>query len=448
MKIMKTFLNTGSVLALLAMSFSLHAAVIGQGLNLPGISGPDFSLHAQKTQVVTPDGDSIQLWGFAPDAPGGGAGIVQYPAPTLIVTEGQLVSVTISNVDIPQDVSLAFPGQSGVTVTGTAPVTAGGASVKYEFTAGKPGTYMYHSAESPQIQIDMGLVGALIVRPASSPADCNQVDELTGGRVDGSLQCHAYNAETPYDREYLFLLSEMDPKLHYLAEDDAAALPQWDNAGYVSQLFFINGRNAPDTLAPDNVLELPHQPYGSLVRMHPGERVLVRVLNVGRNQHPLHLHGNHFDQIARDGRLLGPVNATTGVVDMRPVKDYTLNAIPGSTADLIWDWTGEGLGWDIYGHGPGDAPVAGEDMSVHAKVFANGTPLPVVIPENQDLAFGGFYSGSPFLGNEGGLPIGEGGLNPEGGIVFMWHSHSERELTNNDIFPGGMLTMVIVESRD
>ena len=182
--------------------------------------------------------------------------------------------------------------------------------------------------------------------------------------------------------------------------------------------------------------------------MHPGERVLVRVLNVGRNQHPLHLHGNHFDQIARDGRLLGLVSARTGAVAMHPVKDYTLNAIPGSTADLIWDWTGEGLGWDIYGHGPGDAPVAGEDMSVHARVFANGTALPVVIPENQDLAFGGFYSGSPFIGNGGGLPIGEGGLNPEGGIVFMWHSHSERELTNNDIFPGGMLTMVIVESRD
>ncbi len=23
----------------------------------------------------------------------------------------------------------------------------------------------------------------------------------------------------------------------------------------------------------------------------------------------------------------------------------------------------------------------------------------------------------------------------------MWHSHSERELTNNNIFPGGFLTM-------
>jgi hypothetical protein len=26
----------------------------------------------------------------------------------------------------------------------------------------------------------------------------------------------------------------------------------------------------------------------------------------------------------------------------------------------------------------------------------------------------------------------------------MWHSHTERELTNFDIFPGGMMTMLFV----
>jgi hypothetical protein len=30
----------------------------------------------------------------------------------------------------------------------------------------------------------------------------------------------------------------------------------------------------------------------------------------------------------------------------------------------------------------------------------------------------------------------------------MWHSHTERELTNDDIFPGGMMTMMIVEHPD
>jgi hypothetical protein len=27
----------------------------------------------------------------------------------------------------------------------------------------------------------------------------------------------------------------------------------------------------------------------------------------------------------------------------------------------------------------------------------------------------------------------------------MWHSHTEKEMTNWDIFPGGMMTMMIIE---
>jgi hypothetical protein len=29
----------------------------------------------------------------------------------------------------------------------------------------------------------------------------------------------------------------------------------------------------------------------------------------------------------------------------------------------------------------------------------------------------------------------------------MWHSHSEREIVNNDIFPGGMMTMLVIKAR-
>jgi hypothetical protein len=27
----------------------------------------------------------------------------------------------------------------------------------------------------------------------------------------------------------------------------------------------------------------------------------------------------------------------------------------------------------------------------------------------------------------------------------MWHSHDEREITTNDVFPGGMMMMLIVD---
>ena len=84
------------------------------------------------------------------------------------------------------------------------------------------------------------------------------------------------------------------------------------------------------------------------------------------------------------------------------------------------------------------------DDSTHEYCPDHGKPFPTVLPEKQDLAFGGFWSGSPYLGNLGALPPGEGGLNPWGGFTFMWHSHTEKELTNFDLYPGGMLTMMIV----
>ena len=50
------------------------------------------------------------------------------------------------------------------------------------------------------------------------------------------------------------------------------------------------------------------------------------------------------------------------------------------------------------------------------------------------------------MGDLGSLPPGEGGLNPDAGFTFIWHSHTERELVNNDLFPGGMMTFMIVEA--
>ena len=68
----------------------------------------------------------------------------------------------------------------------------------------------------------------------------------------------------------------------------------------------------------------------------------------------------------------------------------------------------------------------------------------MTLPGVGDLALGGWWSGSPFMGDVGDLPPGEGGLNPFGGYFFVWHSHAEKELTTFDIFPGGPLSAVVV----
>jgi FtsP/CotA-like multicopper oxidase with cupredoxin domain len=325
-------------------------------------------------------------------------------------------------------------------------------TVTYTFTAQEPGTYMYQSGTSVEKQIEMGLVGAIIVRPDNF----------------NPLEPTAYGtAATAYDREFLFFLTDMDRSAHEGLDGGYEV----DPASYAATLWFINGRNGPDTMHVDNAPWLVNQPYGSLVEVEPSDRVLMRLVGAGRDLHPFHHHGNNAWVIAQDGRVLeSSPGAEAGYPDFeeRPcdtfanpgcdnwmpenttlpdesVSNYTITVVPGNTYDAIFTWTGRDLNWDIYGNQTGHTPgncgalMPSEDPNSHCK------DLQVKIPEQQALTFGGLWSGSIFMGTVATLPPGQGGLNPRGGFAFMWHSHTERELTNDDVFPGGMMTMLIVE---
>jgi FtsP/CotA-like multicopper oxidase with cupredoxin domain len=414
MKTIMKYTKRLSAACLLVLSSTFSSLALAA---IDGIPGPLFDLTARVGLVSTPDGDSIHTWGYA-----SGAGLMQYPGPTLIVNQGETVTVTLSN-ELPVPVSIVFPGQTDVTATGGTPGimtnestgTLPAETVTYSFTASNPGTYLYHSGTNPELQVEMGLLGALIVRSGTPNQAYNHVD-------------------TAYDYEYLFLLTEIDPEIHYQVSRGRFDLV--DHTTRQSVLWMINGRAGPDTMADPFVGWLPYQPYNSLPRTTPGETVLARVINAGTDLHPFHTHGNHVTMIAKDGRLL---ESTPGAgADIARV-DFTIQTVPGQTYDALWSWTGYKLGWDIYGHAPGDPQEPGEYGPDHGK------PIPVILPELQETTFGGFYSGSPYLGQFGDLPPGEGGLNLNGGLFFMWHSHNEKELTNNDIFPGGMMTMMIVE---
>lgn len=398
--------------------FICLAAAVSMGM-IPTVSGPVFNLTAKEGYVQTPDGGSYYMFGYA-----NGNGTMQYPGPTLQVTQGQTVTVNLTNqLDVP--VSIVFPGHPGVMASGdhqglmTWEAAASGGSAQYIFEATQPGTYMYHCGTDPALMIEMGLVGVIIVRPTGVPAGQNW----------------AYNhADSAYDYEFLFLLTEMDPYIHEYAQ--CGMWNMIDMSTYWPVLWFINGRCAPDTMLPPFSPMLPTQPYNCMPRLHPGDKILLRFVGGGRDVHPFHTHGNNFLQIARDGRLLssGPGNGA----DLS-VSDFTLTVAPGQTADAIFTWTGEKLGWDMYGHAPEDPMEPGEYAPDHGK------PFPVIMPDNKDLAFGPTYSGSPFLGTLGELPPGEGGFNLNAGYFFMWHSHNEKEMVNFDLFPGGMMTMLIVE---
>ncbi|MEJ2691924.1 MAG: multicopper oxidase domain-containing protein [Candidatus Thiodiazotropha sp.] len=196
-----------------------------------GPTGPTFNLYAAPFNINLPEGSSLYMWGFGDMNSGAGAThpegqgyyLPQYPGPTMIVTEGQTVTINVTNFGVPDPVSLMIPGQN-ITSSGTPGFvtdTTGsgiGGTASYTFTAGKPGTYVYHSmdGDNPGIHTEMGLLGALIVRPA-----------------DGSDSAFGAATGTDFDQEYLYLLTEADPGIHAQMESTsstAGSIPIWYRA--------------------------------------------------------------------------------------------------------------------------------------------------------------------------------------------------------------------------
>jgi FtsP/CotA-like multicopper oxidase with cupredoxin domain len=513
------FVKTGLILVLMAAVVSLaptaHAAA-------PGITGPTFNLTAQQAYLTQPDGQMIYSWGYGcASAPTGFApaaitnrfcNTMQVPGPTLIVTEGQTVTVNLIN-QLPTsagNTSILFPG---FNVTATGGVTglmtqeaAPGNSVTYTFIAGSPGTRAYYSGTQGDLQVEMGLYGAVIVLPSNTGvlSGCTTVQannvaaQAFWGEPDFRLAHAAYDhAKTCYDREYMFQFSEMDPRIHSqaLAQVTATAGCVAGAAGcslnvstepYHPAYFMINGRSMPDDMDANYLPAYPHQPYNGNPHMHPGEQVLIRVIGQGRWQHPFHEHGNHVRILGRDGNLL--LSATDANSLAGPLL-FTTTTTPGQAFDGIFYWTGKGLNWDAYGHNPGSStdPSAKLPCTPDANGYNTGAPTainyfewcqdhnkplqaapfgdvagggPATLPDANILTNGAWYGGSPYLGPDATVrATGPTGTTPpsgtianppgtEAGFAFMWHSHNEREITTNNAFPGGMLMMMIVDSRE
>jgi len=440
-------------IALLLPWTAVHAQHDIRGIHPDG--GTTFNLYAYPFYLNLPEGSSLYMWGFGDmnaganashPTEGGGYNLPQYPAPTLIVTEGDPITINVTNYGVPDPVSLVIGGHR-LTASGGSPGLLTNAAninetVSYEFTAGEPGTYPYYSLDgaNPGLQAEMGLQGVLIVRPAGFDAAANRI---------------AYNLdETDYDQEFLYLLTEIDPDIHLQME--RGHRNHFTQSDRYAKIWFVNGRVFPDLFQGNYNGLFPHQPYESLAQSHPGDRVLVREVNLGHDSHPFHHHGENLRFIGRDGRALSSDGLTADIGR----SDNTLNSAPKQSVDMIWTWTGRELNWDIYGptslathptccedfvnNRNGDPVPDGYDDNTWEWTADHGKPLPVTLPGVQDLTLGGWWSGSPFLGDVGALPPGEGGLNPFGGYFLVWHSHAEKELTTFDIFPGGSLSAVVV----
>ncbi len=249
-----------------------------------------YNLRADYGSVTMPDGRVIPVWGFAL-----GSGPVTIPGPTLEVPAGDTTLVINLTNNLAKPVSLVVAGlpatlspvfDSGTptrVVSFTHEAAPAGGPATYTFTGVRPGTFLYESGTDPSLEVQMGLFGAIVVRPA------------TAGR--------AYDAPaSAYDHEVVMLVSEIDPVFHdtvaqgkYAPEKTPeTALPGevTSTIDYHPKYFLVNDRPYTD-------------PYAPFAGGRAGETTLIRLINAGLQTHSMELQGTRMDVIAQDGNLLG-----------------------------------------------------------------------------------------------------------------------------------------------
>ena len=416
-----------------------------------------FDLSAADGYTSEPDGNAIYDWGFGV----GNSNAFQLPGPVLCANQGDVITVRLSNF-LPVATSIQFPGQTGVTTDGVTQVgptvnvdglaslvpeaAANGGTASYTFTASQAGTYLYESGSDPQLQVQMGLFGALVIYPDVVTIDAGQIAAIPNdkGAVSAPTQAVVDRAKCAYatpdtntcdplaiydgTRENILMLSEVDPGVHTFMEQNLAtpASLNWNAYphAYEAHYFMINGRSMPDTVAPNNAPWLPTQPYGALAHVQPWDSVdnpldaLLRYVAVGTAGYDFHPHSNHERVIAEDGALMRGSNFDHNNTE----EKFNILVNPGSTVDATFRWTNE--------------------VGYHDE---NSQRVPVAWPQGLNLQEGDFWSGSPYLGEEGLLNPGILTKTQCGEYYHVAHNHDLTQVTNYGITFGGMLTLIKVE---
>jgi hypothetical protein len=214
-------------------------------------------LWAKAGSVTLPGAAAaVPIWGFA----GAAADPAATPGPVLVVPAGSSVTVTLHNT-LAQPVALAFPGVTGMPTDMTG--AAGGAATSYTFVAARPGSYLYeagHTADGAR-QAAMGLVGAMVVRPADPSTDYG-------------------TADSAFQDEAVLVLSEVDPALN-------ADPLNFDLRKYNPSYRLVNGKAYPET---------------QRIATDISRRVLLRYVNAGQLSHSMSLLGVDQTLLGQDAR--------------------------------------------------------------------------------------------------------------------------------------------------
>ncbi len=207
----------------------------------------EFHLVAEPVVREIAPGMKAHLWGYNGQSPG----------PTIEAVEGDRVRIFVTN-RLPEPTSIHWHGMllpngmDGVSGLTQPPIKEGKTFV-YEFELLKSGTFMYHPHADEMTQMAMGLMGMFIVHPKNPRF-------------------------MPADRDYVFLLNAFDI-------EPGAATPKV-NTMLDFNLWCWNSRVYPGL-----------DPFVA----RTGERVRIRFGNLTMTNHPIHMHGYHFEVTCTDG---------------------------------------------------------------------------------------------------------------------------------------------------
>lgn len=295
-------------------------------------------------------------------------GKMQWPAPTIAVDEDDEMFLSLTNlgmavrIDLTDSHTVHWHGfRLPLSVFDGVPEVSIAVPIAREFTYFYPpraaGTYMYHCHFEDVEHVQMGMQGIVFVRPkqnkgpdAVPPAPVPKT--RLGGNPASTTLGYAYNdgdGSTAYDREFTLLLNEVWTREH----DEGEAIQEHDHTDYQPDYWIINGRSYPHTIlrngdpAEFSALAVGDDPYAlrdqtdnpgsirqpisSLLQVNAGERVLLRFVNLGYQQHAMQLPGVAMKVIGEDSILLrGPAG------DDLSYRTNTVYIGPGESRDVLF----------------------------------------------------------------------------------------------------------------
>jgi FtsP/CotA-like multicopper oxidase with cupredoxin domain len=271
----------------------------------------------------------------------------------------------------------------------------------------------------------------------------------------------------------VMLLTEIDSDFHWAEEGTFVTQQQagltnqifkeWNPIDYVPEYWLINGLSFPNTIHVDNAaisfgqwaLAFPnYDPLvaGSISKTNtwsntqfrtPGEKMLIRMINLGYETQPMHIHGYHLKVLGSDQRPWSWVNLAIGrwaTPFNQGLEKNTVLIGSGETYELLIDFGQQAL-LSTYADGSGvglggDYP-GGTQTRYDPTTNAPQSNTAVGSPEIPDS---GVFGNPPYIG--GPVVTGAVGL-PGSSQLFPFHNHDDYKATNNGLYPGGQFTVVL-----